>query len=114
MRIAFCAVVLAVLAAGCGSNSSSVGDASPPPPTTTVTVTTTQAEPSESTTTTAAAKSLALRVYFLAPDGKLVAVSRDVEQTQAPGAATLRELTEAPGGMTTEVPAGLELTIDEG
>jgi hypothetical protein len=57
---------------------------------------------------------MALRLYFLAPDGKLAAVSRHVEQTRTPGAATLRELTEAPSGMTTEVPSGLQLTIDAG
>ena len=113
MRIAFCAVLLAALAAGCGSNSSSVGEGSPPPATTTVTVTTTQAE-TNATTTTAAAKPLALRLYFLAPDGKLAAVSRNVEQTQTPGAATLRELTDPPSGMTTRVPSGLQLTIDQG
>jgi Immunoglobulin-like domain of bacterial spore germination/Sporulation and spore germination len=112
MRIAFCAVLLAVLAAGCGSNSSSVDEESPQA-TTTVTVTTTQAE-TDATTTTAAASALALRLYFLAPDGKLAAVSRDVEQTQTPGAATLRELTDAPSGMTTEVPSGLQVTIDQG
>jgi hypothetical protein len=113
MRTAVYAVLLAVLAAGCGSNSPSGGDAQPPARTTTATVTTTHEETS-ATTTTSAEKSLTLRLYFLAPDGELAAVSRDVEQTQTPGAATLRELTDAPTGMKTEVPAGLQLAIGQG
>lgn len=112
MRVALVVVLIAALAAGCGTNASSVGE-STSTSTSVVTVTTTQAETSASTTTSAV-KTLALRLYFLAPDGKLAAVSRDVEQTQTPGAATLRELTDAPDGMTTEVPPGLQLTIDEG
>jgi germination protein M len=113
MRIAVYALLLAVLAAGCGSNSSSVDEGAPPSPTTTVTVRTTQAE-TTSSTATSAEKSLTLRLYFLAPDGKLAAASRDVEYTQTPGAATLRELTDAPSGTTTEVPSGLQLTIADG
>jgi Immunoglobulin-like domain of bacterial spore germination/Sporulation and spore germination len=113
MRTAVYAVLLAVLAAGCGSNSPSVDDAPPPATTTTATVTTTH-EGTSATTTTSAEKSLTLRLYFLAPDGELAAVSRDVAQTQTPGAATLRELTDAPTGMTTEVPSGLQLTIRQG
>src|SRR4051794_20760490 len=112
MRTAVYTVLLAVLAAGCGSNSPSGGDAQPPARTTTATVTTTHEE--TSATTTSPEKSLTLRLYFLAPDGELAAVSRDVEQTQTPGAATLRELTDAPSAMKTEVPAGLQLTIGQG
>ena len=55
-----------------------------------------------------------MRLYFLARDGKLVAVSREVERTTAPGAATLHELRDPPSGMNTEVPSGLELTIHDG
>jgi germination protein M len=101
MRIAVYAALLGVLAAGCGSNSSSLEEGHPPAATT-------------RTATTSAEKSLALRLYFLAPDGKLAAASRDVEHTQTPGAATLRELTDAPSGTTTEVPSDLQLTIDDG
>ena len=114
MRVALVAVLIAALAAGCGSNSSSVGgehvhhhdgddhrhrhdDAA-----------------GDHDRVERGAQPMALRLYFLAPDGKLAAVSRAVEQTQTPGAATLRELTDPPGGMTTEVPSGLQLTIDNG
>ena len=114
MRVALVVVLVGALGAGCGSNSSSVGETTStitPGTTTTVTVTTTQqattAEPS-------VAQPMALRLYFLAPDGKLAVVSRHVEHTRRPGAATLRELAEAPSGMTTEVPSGLQLTIDAG
>jgi hypothetical protein len=110
MRLALVVVLVGALAAGCGSNSSSVGE-STSTTTTVVTVTTTQ---QATTTESSVEQPVALRLYFLAPDGKLAAVSRDVEQTQTPGAATLRELTDAPDGMTTEVPPGLQLTIDEG
>ena len=110
MRVALVLVLIGALAAGCGINSSSVGG-STSTATTTVTVTTTQ---QAATTESSVEQLLALRLYFLAPDGKLAAVSRDVEQTQTPGAATLRELTDAPDGMTTEVPPGLQLTIDAG
>ena len=93
MRVALVAVLIAALAAGCGSNSSSVGESTSTTArtTTTVTVTTTR---QATTTESSVAQPMALRLYFLAPDGKLAAVSRDVEQTQTPGAATLRELTE--------------------
>jgi len=113
MKISVCAVLLVLLTAGCGSSSPSVAGAPRPAATTTVTVTTTQTE-ANAATTTSAGKSLTLRLYFFASDGKLAAVSRDVEPTQTPGAATLRELTDAPSGMTTEVPPGLQLTIDQG
>ena len=110
MRIALAASLIAVLAAGCGSNSSSVGEA-PSSTTTTVTVTTTR---QATTTETSVEQPLALQLYFLAPDGKLAAVTRVVEGTQTPGAATLHELTDAPEGLKTEVPAGLRLTIENG
>jgi Immunoglobulin-like domain of bacterial spore germination/Sporulation and spore germination len=110
MRVAVVAVVVGVLAAGCGSSSSSVGEG-PSTTTTTVTVTTTR----QTTTTEATvAQPMSLRLYFLAPDGKLAAVSRDVERTPTPGAATLHELTDPPNGLKTKVPSGLELAIADG
>jgi len=109
MRIAVAASLLAVLAAGCGSNSSSVGEAAPP--TTTVTVTTRQ---QATTTETSVEQPLALQLYFLAPDGELAALTRVVERTQTPGATTLHELTDPPEGLRTEVPSGLQLTIEDG
>jgi germination protein M len=114
MRATLVVVLVGALAAGCGSNSSSVGErtsSTARTATTTVTVTTTKRA---TTTESGVAQPMALRLYFLAPDGKLAAVSRDVEQTRTPGAATLRELTHAPTGMTTQVPSGLQLTIDAG
>src|SRR5437764_312125 len=75
--------------------------------TTTVMTTVTTAA---ATTTTPARKPIALRLYFLAPDGKLVAVSREVAQTQAPGGAALHELLAPPDGMSTKVPDHLALT----
>jgi len=110
MRVALVVVLIVALAAGCGSNSSSIGE-STSTTTTTVTVTTAQ---QATTTGSSVAQPMALRLYFLAPDGKLAAVSRDVERTRTAGAATLRELAQAPSGMTTEVPSGLQLTIDAG
>jgi hypothetical protein len=110
MRVAVVALAVGLLAAGCGSNSSSVAEG-PSTTTTTVTVATTQpATTNESTVE----QPMGLRLYFLAPDGELVAVSREVEQAPTPGAATLHELTDPPSGMKTEVPSGLELTIAEG
>ena len=114
MRVGLVVVLIGALAAGCGSNSSSVDESTSTTArtaTTTVTVTTT---PQATTTGSSVAQPMALRLYFLAPDGKLAAVSRDVEETRTPGVATLRELTEAPSGVTTEVPSGLQLTIDAG
>ena len=108
MRVVLAAVAIGVLAAGCGSNSSSVGEG---PSTTTVTVTTTR---QASTAETGVEQPMTLRLYFVAPDGKLVAVTRDVDRTQTPGAATLRALADAPDGLKTSVPSGLELTIDNG
>jgi len=108
MRAAVAAVSIGLLAAGCGGNSSAVGEA--PSTTTTVTVTTTR----QATTTESVQQPLALQLYFLAPDGKLAAVTRVVERTQTPGAATLHELTDPPQGLKTEVPSGLRLTIADG
>jgi germination protein M len=73
-----------------------------PPPTTTT------------TTTTTTDRQLQLELFFLAADGKLVAESRGVQQTQAPGGAALRELTAPQAGTTTHVPDGLQLTIAGG
>lgn len=109
MRVAVVAVLVGVLTAACGSNSS-VGEG-PSTSITTVTVTTTQ----QATTTEATvSQPMSLRLYFLAPDGELAAVSRDVERTQTPGAATLHELTDPPNGLKTEVPPGLQLAIADG
>ena len=102
-------MVVGLLAAGCGGNASTTGEA-PETTTTTVTETVTQPEP----TTTATTQKTSLRLYFVAPDGKLVPVSRDVPQTQAPGAASLRELLDPPAGATTNVPNDLGLTIADG
>jgi germination protein M len=110
MRVAVVAVLVGLLAAGCGSNSSSVAE-EPSTTTTTVAVTTTQQATTNEVTVE---QPMGLRLYFLAPDGELVAASREVERTTTPGAATLHELTDPPSGMKTEVPSGLRLTIDEG
>jgi len=105
-------VFVALLVAGCGGNASSTGE---PPVTTTTTVTRTIEHPPPPPTTTAeTTQKLSLQLYFVAPDGKLVAASRDVPQTRAPGAASLRELTTPPAGATTQVPGGLGLTISDG
>jgi len=105
MRVAFCAVAVVLLAAGCGGGTTRVeqtpGTTSPPSTTT-------------AATTTGSAEPLSLALYFLAPDGQLVATSRSVEHTQTPGAATLHALVTPPGGMTTQVPDGLKLTIADG
>ncbi len=57
---------------------------------------------------------MTLELYFLAPDGQLVAAARKVEQTRTPGAATLHELMNPETGTTTQVLDGLQLTIDNG
>jgi Immunoglobulin-like domain of bacterial spore germination/Sporulation and spore germination len=111
VRVSVVAVVVGVLAAGCGSNSSSVGEGPSTTTVTTVTVTTTQPATTREATV---AQPMSLRLYFLAPDGKLAAVSRGVERTPTPGAATLHELIDPPSGLKTEVPAGLRLTIEDG
>jgi germination protein M len=94
---------LGLVAVGCGGGRTGVeqtpGTTSPPP---TTTVATTAAEP------------MSLALFFLEPDGQLVATSRNVERTQTPGAATLHELTNPVAGTTTQVPDGLQLTIDGG
>jgi germination protein M len=109
MRVGFAAVLFGVLAAGCGSNAST--SEPPPPVTTTVTTTVTTAG---TTTTAPSRKPIALRLYFLAPDGKLVAASREVAETRTPGGAALHELLAAAGGTSTKVPDELALTISDG
>jgi germination protein M len=97
-------VAIALAAAGCGGGNTAAEQTtstSSPPPTTTG-ATTTAAEP------------MSLELFFLAPDGKLVATSRNVDRTQRPGAATLHELLTPVAGATTQVPDGLQLTIDGG
>ena len=101
MKRALCLVALGLLAGGCGGGTADVAE------------TTTETTSAPQTTTTAA-QTQTLALFFVAPDGKLVAASRDVAQTQTPGAATLQELTEPTEGTTTSVPDGLQLTIDEG
>jgi hypothetical protein len=103
-QLLWIAAILVVAAAGCGGGNTSVEQTpatTSPPPTTTV-ATTTAAEP------------MSLELFFLAPDGQLVATSRDVERTETPGAATLHELMNPMAGTTTQVPDGLQLTIDGG
>ena len=103
MRIVLTVVTIGLLAAGCGGGTASVeqtpGTTSPPPTT---------------TAATTAAQPLSLELFFLAPDGQLVAASRNVEQTRAPGAAALHQLMSPANGTTTQVPDGLQLTIEKG
>jgi germination protein M len=103
MKAALWIAALALLAAGCGGGTATVEQSPPtaPPPRTTTAVTT-EAEPTS------------LELFFLASDGQLVAESRNVEHTQTPGAATLHELMNPSSGTTTQVPDGLQLTIDGG
>jgi hypothetical protein len=105
MRATLCAAMLVAIAAGCGGGRGAVeqspGTTTPAPPPTTTAAST---EPRFTT----------LELFFLAPDGRLVAHSRKVEYTQAVGAASLRELVTPPTGATTQVPDSLELTIDMG
>lgn len=95
---------LVLVAVGCGGGNQGVEQQTPattsPPPTTTV-------APKSGGPTT-------LALFFLAPDGQLVGAKRDVEHTQTPGAATLHELMNPIAGTTTQVPDGLELTIESG
>jgi hypothetical protein len=109
MRTGLAAVLVALLAAGCGGNAST---SSAPPVTTTNTVTETVTDTTP--TTTAPASQTSLRLYFVAPDGRLVATARDVPQTQTPGAASLHELLTPPTGTTTQVSDNLSLTISDG
>jgi germination protein M len=103
MRAASCIAAMGLLAAGCGgagTNAEQIPETTAPAPTTTA--------------ATTAERSTSLELFYLAPDGKLVATTRSVAHTQAPGAATLRELTTPAGGATTQVPGGLQLTITSG
>src|SRR5712691_5655812 len=100
--LAFLPTVL-LLAAGCGGDPS----VQQTPATSTARPTTTEA-------TTTAEPRMTLALFFLAPDGQLVAASRQIEQTQTPGAATLHELMNPDDGTTTQVLDGLQLTIDNG
>jgi hypothetical protein len=103
VRRALLAVAIAGVAAGCGGERQVPAQPSvttPLPPTVSA--------------TTPLARPTSLELFFLAPDGKLVAAARDVAHTQTPGAATLTELTNAPSGATTQVPGSLQLTIDNG
>jgi germination protein M len=104
MKPALCIAAMGLLAAGCGGGTAKVEQIPA----------TTAAPPTASTVATTAAQPMSLELFFLAPDGKLVAASRSVERTQTPGAATLRELTSPAADTTTQVPGGLQLTIDSG
>ena len=103
MKRALCIAALGLLAAGCGGENTGVVQTP---------------EPTGPTPTTVAgtlpAQKVSLELFFLAPDGKLVATSRTVAHTQTPGAATLHELTDPAQDATTQVPDGLALTIDAG
>jgi len=111
MRIGLAGVVVALLVAGCGGTDNTASSGESPPP---VTTTVTRSVPVPEAKAPANAEPLTLHLYYLAPDGKLVATTRSVEPTETPGAATLRALADAPDGMTTEVPSDLKLTIDNG
>jgi len=110
MRIVLAAVLVGLLVAGCGGNASSTSE-----PPTTITTTVTETEPPATTTTTAPPEQgMLLKLYYVASDGQLVAASRHVAWTHAPGAASLRELLTAPSGTTTKVPGNLSLAIADG
>jgi germination protein M len=109
MRLSRFAVLLAVAAvAGCGAQKQGAQQL----PQTTAAPPTTTAQRTTAPTTAPAATTLEL--FFLAPDGQLVASTRKVEHTEAPGAAALHELMSPPAGATTQVPDGLALTIANG
>jgi hypothetical protein len=92
--------VVAALLTGCGGNSSVVVDTTNPLTTDTTGV------------TTQPAQQRALTLYFTDPsDHKLVAVTRDVDSTEAVGAAALRALAE---DADSEVPPNLALKIVDG
>jgi germination protein M len=101
--LAFLPFVLLLAAVGCGGT---VGVEQIPA--------TTTAPPATTEPTTTAEQPMTLELFFLAPDGQLVAASRTVEHTQTPGAATLHELMNPDDGATTQVLDGLKLTIDNG
>jgi hypothetical protein len=108
MRLVVVALAVVVpLAAGCGATQTR--DAEQTPESTTPATTTVAG-----TTPTVGDQRTTLQLYFLAQDGQLVAATRDVEPTPAPGGAALRELTDPPEGATTQVPDGLHLAIDQG
>jgi immunoglobulin-like protein involved in spore germination/sporulation and spore germination protein len=98
-----------LLAAGCGS---SAHRSTSRQPTTTAAPPATTAPATTPTTATTKQQPIALELYFLAPDGKLVAASREIPHTTMPGSAALHELMNPPDGATTQVPDGLRLTID--
>jgi hypothetical protein len=99
--------VLGLVAAGCGGGNTGAEETpGTTSPSTTVSTTTPPAGKIGGPTT--------LALFFLAADDKLVATTRDVEHTQTPGAATLRELVNPEAGTTTQVPDGLTLTIAGG
>jgi germination protein M len=102
MRTGLCALAVVLLASGCGGSTAEEQGPPPAPPPSTTKALTTVAEPTT------------LELFYLDSDRKLVAVSKMVEHTQAPGAAALNELVTAPSGMKTEVPSGLQLAIDSG
>ena len=94
--------IVALLAAGCGGGAhtaatTALSTVSPPAVT---------APPTQ--------KTMPLELFFLADDGKLVGVRRDVPETQAVATAALRELAAAPAGATTDVPGGLTVSIADG
>jgi hypothetical protein len=93
--------VTALLAAGCGNEEMSSTQTLPPATTSTAT-NEPQAAPTE------------LELYFLGEDGQLVAATREVDHTTAPGRVALHELMNPIGGTTTQVPNGLQLKIAGG
>ena len=96
-------VTIALGVAGCGggnTNAEQTSSTSSPPPTTVA--------------TTTGAGPMSLKLFFLAPDRKTRRDSRNVERTQRPGSAMLHELINPDAGATTQVPDGLQLTIDGG
>jgi Immunoglobulin-like domain of bacterial spore germination/Sporulation and spore germination len=103
------AALLLLLAAGCGSGGKRSAASAPPGTTAAQTPTATAAPPPATTTD---AQPVTVELYFLAPDGKLVAASREIPHTTMPGTAALHELMNPPDGATTQVPDGLRLTID--
>jgi germination protein M len=107
-------VLMAVLAAGCGSSEEAAGPVvtpTPPPPTTTAPAqTATTAPPTE----TAPAGETAVSVYFLR-DGQIAAARRTVPRTQAVARAALDALAAGPterereAGLSTSIPRELAI-----